>query len=120
MANKFKPTHPSVHEKMRATALKDPALRAEYESFRIQYELAARMKKLREKIRLTQEAVAELMSTKTPMISRLESINSKHSPSIGTLCKYANALGYTLKIDLVPLKSKNKSKSRAEHREDRS
>ena len=43
------------------------------------------------------------MGTKPPAITRLESslTSGKHSPSLATLKKYAQALGYHLEIRLV-------------------
>ena len=107
MSEQYKPTKPGLYEKMRKKALKNPEISAEYEAFRLQYELAEQMRKKREAINMTQEDVAEQMHTKKTTISRLESTrDAKHSPSISTLCRYAMALGYTLKISLVPVKAK--------------
>jgi len=52
---------------------------------------------------LTQEQVAKRMGTKTPAIARIESGGGrkKHSPSISTLRRYAEAVGCRLKIKLV-------------------
>jgi transcriptional regulator with XRE-family HTH domain len=52
---------------------------------------------------LTQAEIAELMGTKTPAVARLESGggSNKHSPSIATLRKYAEAVGCELEIRLV-------------------
>lgn len=111
MTDKFKPTKATAYEKMRSKALRNSEIQAEYEAFRIQYELAEKMRKKREQANLTQEDVAELLHTKKPAISRLEATSSKAnlpSPSLSTLCRYAVALGYTLKISLVPIKKDTK------------
>ncbi len=52
---------------------------------------------------LTQAEVAERMGTKTSAVARLEAGggNKKHSPSIATLQKYAQAVGCQLEIRLV-------------------
>ncbi len=57
----------------------------------------------RQKAGLSQAEIAKLMGTKAPAITRIESSLSsgKHSPSIATLKKYANALGCRLEIKLV-------------------
>lgn len=51
----------------------------------------------------TQADIAERMGTKKAAISRLESTSGKnrHSPSLSTLIKYVDALGYRLQIKLV-------------------
>ena len=54
---------------------------------------------------MTQEAVALKIGTTKSAISRLES-GSKHSPSITTLRKYAEAVGCELEIKLTPKKQK--------------
>lgn len=52
---------------------------------------------------LSQAQVAKRMGTKPPAIARLESSLSsgKHSPSLATLRKYAEAVGCHLEIRLV-------------------
>lgn len=68
-------------------------------------EIALLMRKAREKAKLSQEDVAERMHTTRSAVSRLESYGAgRHSPSIETLLKYAQALGYAVKINLVPVK----------------
>jgi transcriptional regulator with XRE-family HTH domain len=52
---------------------------------------------------LTQEEVARRMGTSKSTISRLEG-NTDHSPSISSLWRYAHAVGYQLRIRLVPNK----------------
>ncbi|MBF0453225.1 MAG: helix-turn-helix transcriptional regulator [Magnetococcales bacterium] len=58
----------------------------------------------RRRVDLTQAQVAERMGTKPPAVARLESnhTNSRHSPSIATLRKYAHAVNCKLEIHLVP------------------
>ncbi|HAJ75645.1 MAG TPA: hypothetical protein DCM64_04240 [Gammaproteobacteria bacterium] len=43
------------------------------------------------------------MGTKAPAVTRLESAlcNEKHSPSLATLQKYANAVGCALQVKLI-------------------
>ena len=91
------------HEELREEVLSDPALRFEYEIFKRQLDLAQKMKQARKKRGLTQEQVAEKMHTKKPVVARLESGGGRlrHSPSLSTLEKYAQAIGYHLKIMLV-------------------
>lgn len=52
----------------------------------------------------TQADIAKQMGTKKTAISRLESTSgeNKHSPSLSTLIKYVDAMGYRIQIELVP------------------
>jgi DNA-binding XRE family transcriptional regulator len=52
---------------------------------------------------LTQEAVASLMGTSKSTISRLEAAG-RHSPSLSSLQKYAEAVGCKLQVKLVPMR----------------
>ena len=46
-------------------------------------------------------AVAQRMGTTKSAISRLER-GGNHTPSVGTLQRYAKAVGYAIRIELVP------------------
>ncbi|MGA0055886.1 MAG: helix-turn-helix domain-containing protein, partial [Burkholderiaceae bacterium] len=52
---------------------------------------------------LTQAQIAKRMGTQTPAIARLESAlaTGKHSPSLNTLKRYAEALGKRVEVHLV-------------------
>jgi DNA-binding transcriptional regulator YiaG len=50
---------------------------------------------------LTQAEVANRMGTSVSFVSRLEAAAGRPSPTLGTLRKYANALGCELRISLV-------------------
>lgn len=93
---------------LRNEVLADPDTRAIYEATKLQIDLAIQLKKARIRQKMSQNEVAAIMHTKPPAISRLESIeeDAKHSPSIFTLAKFAAAIGYKIKIDLLPLKAK--------------
>lgn len=85
--------------------MSDPELRDIYQRKYREIEIALLMRKTREKTNLTQEDVAERMHTTRSAVSRLESSGTgRHSPSLETLLKYAQALGYSLKINLIPAK----------------
>lgn len=85
--------------------LSDPESREIYERKHREIDIALLMRKTREKVKLSQEDVALRMHTTRSAVSRLESCGvGRHSPSIETLLKYAQALGYTVKINLVPVK----------------
>ena len=85
--------------------LSDPEALAIYEATNLQIDLALQLKKARIKRKMTQEEVASILHTKKPAISRLETCheNVKRFPSLLTLVKFASAIGYELKIGLVPI-----------------
>lgn len=99
-------------DKFRKDVLNDPEARAIYDATKLQIDLAMQLKEARVKKHMTQEDVAEIMHTKKPAISRLESGNDdpKNFPSLLTLVKFASAIGYELKIGLTPIKHTRKSK----------
>lgn len=72
-----------------------------YEALELEYQVVSQLLKARTKAGLTQDAVAERMGTTKSAISRLESAG-KHMPSLGTLRRYAEAVGCELHVKLVP------------------
>lgn len=103
MNTKRKPptmTHEQLIQKMMA----DPEVKTEYERLnREEFALLDEMLAARRAAGLTQAEVAERMGTKAPAIARLESAlaSGKHSPSIETLRKYAQACGKSLTIEFA-------------------
>ena len=89
----------------RKAVLANPETRAIYEAIKLQIDLSMKLKKARIKRNMTQDDVAEIMHTKKPAVSRLESAEDiKNFPSLLTLVKFASAIGYELKFGLVPIK----------------
>lgn len=85
--------------------MSNPDTKALYERKCREIELPLGMREAREKAKLSQEIIAKRMHTTRTVISCLESSgSSRHSPSLETLLKYAQALGYELKINFVPRK----------------
>jgi DNA-binding XRE family transcriptional regulator len=74
-----------------------------YDALEIEYQVADQLIKARARAGLTQDAVAEMMGTTKSAISRLEAAG-KHAPSLGTLKRYADAVGCKLQVRLVPEK----------------
>jgi len=72
-----------------------------YEALDLEYQVVNQLLRARTKAGLTQDAVAERMGTTKSAISRLESAG-KHTPSLGTLRRYAEAVGCELQVKLVP------------------
>ena len=94
----------TAYEKLRAQALADPEVRAEYDRLnREEFALLDQMLAARRDAGLTQAQVAERMGTKGPAITRLERAlaSGQHSPSIDTLRRYAAACGKQLIISIT-------------------
>ena len=91
------------HNQLKEKALKNKAVKDEYETLKPEYGLLREMLKARNDAGLSQADVAERMGTKPPAITRLESslTSGRHSPSLATLKKYAEAVGCHLEIKFV-------------------
>jgi predicted transcriptional regulator len=90
-----------TYEEMKAIALSNPVVRAEFDRIeREEMPMLDAILKARKEAKLTQDQVAKRMGVSTPVVSRLESalISGKHSPSIATLKRYAEAMGKRLDI----------------------
>lgn len=94
-----------THTEMMNEWKEDPAFQKAYDALEEEFALFDELFKARSRARLTQAQVAERMGTQTPAVARLEAGggSKKHSPSLATLCKYAEAVGCHLEIKLVPL-----------------
>lgn len=92
-----------THSELKEKALKRKNVKLEYDALEPEFFLLRELLVARQKAGLSQAEIAELMGTKAPAIMRLESslTNGKHSPSIATLKKYAEALGCHLQIKLI-------------------
>lgn len=92
-----------THKEMVEEWKKDPTFRREYDALEEEFALFDELLRARKKAGLTQEEVARRMGTKVPAIARLEAGggSKKHSPSVKTLRKYAEAVGCDLEIKLV-------------------
>lgn len=92
-----------THSELKEKALKRKNVKLEYDALEPEFSLLGELLRARQKAGLSQADIAELMGTKAPAITRLESslTNGKHSPSIATLKKYAEALGCHLQIKIV-------------------
>ncbi len=90
-----------THEELKAKLLADPEVKAEYDRIeREEMPMLDAILSARKEAGLTQAQVAERMGTKATAVARLEAalVSGKHSPSIATLRKYANALGKQLDV----------------------
>lgn len=89
------------HKELKAKALKRADVEAEYESLDEEFAILDEFLKARAAVGISQTEVARRIGTTQSAIARLESLNSKHSPSLSTLRKYAHALGCRLELKLV-------------------
>jgi DNA-binding XRE family transcriptional regulator len=93
----------STHKQLVKQALRKPGVKKAYDALEEEFKLLDEMLKARKKAGKTQEQVAKLMRTSTSMVGRLETGggSQRHSPTIETLRKYAEALGCHLQIKFV-------------------
>jgi DNA-binding XRE family transcriptional regulator len=89
------------HEAFLTRARRRRGFQEAYDALALEYQIARELVAARARAGLTQDAVAKRMGTTKSSISRLESAG-KHTPSVGTLERYARAVGCELKIELVP------------------
>ncbi|NCO42975.1 MAG: transcriptional regulator [Armatimonadetes bacterium CG_4_10_14_3_um_filter_66_18] len=94
-----------THDEMVAEWKRDPAFRREHEALDAEFALFDELVRARKAAGLTQAEVAERMATKTSAVARLEAGGGrmKHSPSVGTLRRYAEAVGCRVEISMVPV-----------------
>ena len=90
-----------THKELKAKALKCADVKAEYDSLDEEFAIIDEFLKARAAAGVSQTEVARRIGTTQSAIARLESFNSKHSPSLSTLRKYAHALGCRLELKLV-------------------
>src|SRR6476660_10034796 len=93
-------THKQLVKKM----LNNPSVQAEYDAEAEEFALLDELLSARQRAGLTQAEVAARMGTQTPAVARLEAGggSQRHSPSIATLRRYAEAVGCRLEIRLRP------------------
>ena len=95
---------PIPFKKFKEEALKDPKVKAGYEELEEEFALIAELIKARKRAHKTQQEVAKCMSTSQAMIARIENsfCEKRNSPTLGTVRKYARAVGCRLSIKLIP------------------
>jgi transcriptional regulator with XRE-family HTH domain len=90
-----------THKQLRTKALANAEVKAEYEKLADEFSLLDEFLTARAAQGLTQAQVAEKIGTTQSAVARMESGSGKHSPSLATLTKYADALGCKLEVRLV-------------------
>ena len=89
------------HRTLRARALARPDVKAEFERLKPEFAFLDQVLAARKAAGLTQADIARRIGTTQSAIARLESGSGKHLPSLGTLHKYASAVGCRVEIRLV-------------------
>ena len=97
-------TRPTFDE-FRQKALANSEVRKEYDALSPVYKLRKQLIALRTKAGMTQEELAGKLNTKKSNISRLENANSSSSPRLSTIEQYADAVGYKVEINFVPIEA---------------
>ena len=90
-----------THKELKERALKRADVKSEYERLDEEFTLLDEFLKARAAAGISQAELAERMGTTQSAVARLESGRGKHSPSLATLRKYAQALGCHLDLRLV-------------------
>jgi len=93
-----------THDQVVSKLLRRPGVRKEVDRIeRGEGELLDQLLKARHDAGLTQAQVAERMGTQPPSVARLERAlaTGKHSPSLATLRKYAQACGRELVLQIA-------------------
>lgn len=101
--DQYKPVafNPKAHAaRKRAT---EPDFRAAYDALEDEFAALDALLKARKEAGLTQADVAARMGVSQPVLARIESSlgSRKHSPSLATLRRYAEACGKRLVIQMV-------------------
>jgi transcriptional regulator with XRE-family HTH domain len=90
-----------THKQLRTKALANAQVKAEYKKLADEFSLLDEFLKARAAQGLTQAQLAAKIGTTQSAVARMESGSGKHSPSLATLTKYADALGCKLEVRLV-------------------
>lgn len=100
-----------THDEMVREWMEDPDFVREYVNLEEEFALFDELLRARKEAGLTQAEVAERMATKPSVVARLEAGGGrqKHSPSLATLQRYADAVGCRLEIKMVRVSPKRSS-----------
>jgi predicted transcriptional regulator len=92
-----------THDEMVQEWEQDPEFVREYEALQADFALFDELLRARKEAGLTQADVARRMATQPSVVARLEAGGGRrrHSPSVATLRKYAEAVGCRLEIRMV-------------------
>lgn len=97
----------STMKNFKARALARPGVKQAYDDISEEFAFLDEVLKARVDAGLTQAEVARRIGTTQSAIARLESSALKHSPTLATLRRYAEALGYSLQVRLVKKRTRD-------------
>jgi len=83
-------------DELKSELIQDPNFKREYDALEEEFKLIEALIDMRQKAGLTQEEIAQKMSTQKSNISRLES--GSGNPGWKTLQKYAHACGFKIQL----------------------
>ncbi len=93
-------TYRPTFKKFKGKALQNPEVKVEYDALVPLFSIKKQFISARLAKGITQDQIARKIGTSKSNISRLESPNNTYMPNLGTLIKYAKALGLRLDIEL--------------------
>jgi transcriptional regulator with XRE-family HTH domain len=99
-------------KEFKTRALARPEVRREYDRLADEFAFLDDILKARAEAGLTQAEVAARIGSTQSAVARLESAGGRHSPSIGTLQRYAAALGCKLLVRLIKESSRTAHSTR--------
>ena len=102
-AGKFQPVAFSAKELAKQKRASDPAFKQAYDALETEFAALATLLEARLAAGLTQAELAQRMGVSQPVLARIESSlgSRKHTPSLNTLKRYAEACGKRLVISMV-------------------
>lgn len=86
------------YKSFKKEALKDSETKKEYEALASVWDLRRKLIRLRTERGITQDEIAKIMGTNKSNISRLECGEKVSFPTLATISKYAQALGYKVNV----------------------
>jgi transcriptional regulator with XRE-family HTH domain len=89
-----------THKELKKRALRRADVKRAYDQLEEEFSYVDEFLKARASAGMTQLQVAERMGTTQSAVARLESGKGKHSPSLATLQRYAQAIGCRLEVRL--------------------
>ena len=103
MGVKFQPVAFIAKELATRKRAADPAFKQAYDALETEFAALATLLEARREAGLTQADVAQRMGVSQPVLARIESSlgSRKHTPSLNTLKRYAEACGKRLVISMI-------------------
>jgi predicted transcriptional regulator len=95
--------NPVSHNEFKKAVANNKGVQSKITEIEQEFAIYKKLLAARTEAGLSQTDVAKLMHTTPSVVSRLESIDDKRSPSIRTLKKYAEAIGCKLNISFEPV-----------------